>query len=139
MATSFFPTIANILGQHGIDPAPLRGRRTAWSTFLKAHWKLLVASDFFTVEVWRLHGLTTYYVLFVIELSSRAVNITGVTTNPDTAWMLQVGRNLIGCEEGFIGEKQKLIIDRDTQYCKDFSCSKTLGQPSYGCPPDRPI
>jgi putative transposase len=30
-------TIANILVQHGIDPAPLRGKRPAWSTFLKAH------------------------------------------------------------------------------------------------------
>ena len=40
-------TVANILQENGIDPAPLRGKRTQWSTFLKAHWKTLVASDFF--------------------------------------------------------------------------------------------
>jgi len=113
-------TIANILAEHGIDPAPLRGKRTAWSTFLKAHWKILVASDFFTVEVWRLQGLTTYFVLFVIELSTRIVRIAGVTTNPDTAWMLQIARGLLDCEDGVLATKHKLIIDRDTKYCADF-------------------
>jgi putative transposase len=112
--------IANVLALSGIDPAPLRGKRTAWSTFLKAHWKILIASDFFTVELWRLQGLTTYYVLFVIELSTRMVKIAGVTTNPDTAWMLQVGRNLIDSEDGLLVGKHKLIIDRDTKYCPDF-------------------
>jgi putative transposase len=72
-------TIANILLRHGVDPAPLRGKRTAWSTFLKAHWKILVASDFFSVEVWRLQGLTTYYVIFFIELATRKVVIGGIT------------------------------------------------------------
>ena len=52
-------TIANVLELNGIDPAPLRGKRTAWATFLKSHWKMLIASDVFTVEVWRLQGLTT--------------------------------------------------------------------------------
>jgi putative transposase len=42
-------TVANILALNGIDPAPLRTKRTPWATFLKAHWKTLVASDFFTV------------------------------------------------------------------------------------------
>ncbi len=113
-------TVADILALNGIDPAPLRGKRTAWSVFLKAHWKVMAASDFFTVEVWRLRGLTTYYVLFVIELSTRAVRIAGVTTNPDTAWMLQIGRSLLDCEDGVLAEKRKLIIDRDTKYCADF-------------------
>jgi transposase InsO family protein len=80
----------------------------------------LVASDFFTVEVWRLQGLTTYYVLFVIELSTRLVKIGGITINPDTAWMLQIGRNLIDSEDGALAGKRKLIIDRDTKYCADF-------------------
>jgi hypothetical protein len=42
-------TIANVLRRNGIEPAPERRRRTQWSTFLKAHWKVLAASDFFTV------------------------------------------------------------------------------------------
>ena len=75
-------TVANVLRDNGIDPAPLRGKRTQWATFLKAHWKILVASDFFSVEVWRLSGLTTYYVLFFIQLSTRTVKIAGITINP---------------------------------------------------------
>ena len=113
-------TVANVLKENGIDPAPLRGKHTKWSTFLKSHWKILVASDFFSVEVWRLSGLTTYYVLFFIQLSSRIVKIAGVTINPDESWMKQMGRNMTDEENGMLAGKRKLIIDRDTKYCQDF-------------------
>jgi hypothetical protein len=36
--------VANILKRHGIEPAPERGRRTSWSTFLKAHWTIAQTS-----------------------------------------------------------------------------------------------
>ncbi len=45
-------TVANILKSHGIEPAPERGRRTSWRTFLKAHWEVMAATDFLTIEVW---------------------------------------------------------------------------------------
>ena len=45
-------TVGNILKQHGIDPAPDRKRQTSWQTFLQAHWDVLAAIDFTTVEVW---------------------------------------------------------------------------------------
>ena len=47
-------TIANVLKREGIEPAPERGGRTPWSVFLKAHWRSIVAADFFTAEVWSL-------------------------------------------------------------------------------------
>ena len=75
-------TIANVLKENGIDPAPLRGKRTRWSIFIKANWKILVASDFFSVEVWRLGGLTTYYVLFFIQLSPPCAS-SGNTSMPN--------------------------------------------------------
>jgi len=50
-------TISNIFKEKGIDPAPERGKRTTWSQFLKAHWSVLAAADFFTVEVWGPRGL----------------------------------------------------------------------------------
>jgi hypothetical protein len=50
--------------------------------FLKAHWKAIAASDFFTVEVWSWRGLVTHYVLFVIDLATRRVFIGGLTMNP---------------------------------------------------------
>ena len=68
-------TIRRILKDHLIEPAPLRGRRISWSAFLKAHWRALAASDFFTVEVWNWKGLVTVYVLFVIDLSTRRVTL----------------------------------------------------------------
>jgi putative transposase len=86
-------TIANVLKRNGIEPSPERRGRTRWSTFLKAHWKVLAASDFLTVEVWTGRGLVTHYLLFVISLADRVVNIAGITTRPDESWMLQIGRN----------------------------------------------
>jgi len=49
-------TIANVLKRNGIEPSPERNKRRRWSTFLKAHWKVLAASDFLTVEVWTGRG-----------------------------------------------------------------------------------
>jgi putative transposase len=113
-------TIANVLKRSGIEPSPERGKRTQWSTFLKAHWKVLFAADFLTVEVWTGRGLTTYYLLLVMSLAERVVAIVGITTRPDEAWMLQVGRNLTDCETGALGSMQYLIIDRDTKYSRQF-------------------
>jgi len=72
-------TIATILKREGIEPAPERGKRTPWSVFLKAHWRTIVAADFFTAEVWTRRGLITHYVLFIIELAERIVHILGIT------------------------------------------------------------
>ena len=80
-------TVKNILKRHGIEPAPEREKRSSWKTFLKAHWDVMTATDFFTVEVWTPRGLVTYYILFIIHLSTRAVHIAGVTTAPNGAFM----------------------------------------------------
>ena len=37
-------TIAKILKQHGIEPAPERSRKTTWKEFLSRHWEQIVAS-----------------------------------------------------------------------------------------------
>ena len=64
------------------------------TTFLKAHWETISAADFFPVEVWGLRGLVTFYVLLVIELSTRRLYFAGATPNPNTEWMMQIARNL---------------------------------------------
>src|SRR5712692_7000389 len=56
-------TIAGILERHGIEPAPERSRETTWKEFLSRHWELIVAADFFTVEVWTRKGLQRFVVL----------------------------------------------------------------------------
>src|SRR5207244_2114152 len=66
-------TVRTILRRHHIDPAPPRRKAgMSWSQFLKLHWEVLAATDFFTVEVATWHGLVTYYVLVVMELATRA-------------------------------------------------------------------
>jgi len=87
-------TIANILKNHGIEPAPEREKKTTWKEFLRRHWSLIVAADFFTVEVWTHRGLQRYFVLFFIELSTRNVEIGGIARDPNGLWMSQIGRNL---------------------------------------------
>src|SRR6185369_11369246 len=113
-------TIANVLKRYGIEPAPERSRRTPWSTFLKAHWRVLSASDFLTVEVWTARGLVTHYLLFMISLADRVVHIAGITTRPDESWMLQIARNIIDPQSGALHSKRYLIIDRDTKYSEQF-------------------
>src|SRR5712671_3239572 len=73
-------TIADILERHGIEPAPERSRKTTWKEFLTQHWELIVAADFFTVEVWTRRGLQRFIVLFFIELSTRKVEIAGIAS-----------------------------------------------------------
>src|SRR5215467_2522239 len=72
-------TIANILKQHGLEPSPERERKTTWTEFLSRHRAVIVAADFFTIEAWTRKGLTRFLVLFFIDLSSRRVQIAGVT------------------------------------------------------------
>ena len=113
-------TISNILKRNGIDPAPERGKRMTWGQFLKAHWNVLAAADFFTVEVWGPRGLVTFYVFFVIELATRRIEIAGITPSPNEAWMMQIGRNLTDPLDGSLNEKWFLILDRDSKFSMAF-------------------
>jgi putative transposase len=113
-------SIGNILKDHGIDPAPERKASTSWSTFVKAHGEVLSAIDFTTIEVWTRQGLTTFYLLFAIELKSRRVCLAGCTTNPIEPWMLQIARNLTDCEDGFLREAKYLLLDRDAIFRRNF-------------------
>ena len=69
-------TIANILKAHGLEPAPERNRKTTWKEFLVRHWDVLVAADFFSIEIWTRQGLTRYIVLFLMDLSTRRAHMT---------------------------------------------------------------
>jgi transposase InsO family protein len=113
-------TVANILKRHGLEPAPRRKGRSTWTTFLKAHWEVLTAADFTTVEVWTWQGLVTFYLLFVMQLATRRVCCAGLTTNPDEPWMRQVARNLTAADDGFLGGKRFLLLDRDAKFSAAF-------------------
>ena len=113
-------TIKAILKDHGIEPAPERGAKTSWKTFLAAHWEGLAAADFFTVEVLTLRGLVRYVVFFVMRLKTRTVEIAGITSEPDGAWMTQLARNLTDSSDGFLRGLQYIILDRDPLYTAAF-------------------
>jgi transposase InsO family protein len=113
-------TVKNILLDHGIEPAPKRTRLPRWSEFIKSHLESLAATDFFTTEVWTKNGLVTFFVLFVIDLASRRVEIAGITANPDSVWMSRIARNLVDCEDGFLNGKRYLLMDRDGKYSPEF-------------------
>ena len=113
-------TVGNILKEHGLEPAGQRQRQTAWGTFIKAHWDVLGAIDFTTVEVWTRGGLVTFYLLFVMEVRTRRIHFAGYTTNPHEAWMKQVAKNLTDPFDGFLDNTRYLLMDRDTKFCKGF-------------------
>src|SRR5215469_16122689 len=103
------------------QPAPERERKTTWKEFLCRHRDVMVAADFFTIEAWTRRGLTGFLVLFLIDLSSRKVQIAGVTRDANVLWMSQVGRNLSDAAEGFLIGKRYLIHDRDPLFTEEFS------------------
>ena len=113
-------TVGNILKRHGVPPAPERKRTTTWKEFIRTHLDVLVATDFFTAEVWTLGGLVTYYVLFFIHLESREIHVAGVTPHPNAQWMMQIARNVTMEEWGVLSPGQYLIHDRDGKYCPAF-------------------
>src|SRR6266852_4922040 len=106
-------TIAGILERHGIEPAPERSRKTTWKEFLSRHWELIVAADFFTVEVWTRRGLQRFVVLFFLELSTRKVEIAGIAATANGFWMDQIGRNLTDAVDGILNGNGYSIDDRD--------------------------
>ena len=113
-------TVGNILKRHGVQPAPERMKTTTWKEFLRSHLDVLVATDFFTTEVWTWCGLVTYYILFFLHVGSRRVHIAGATPHPNEAWMKQIARNETMAEWGFLRPGHYLIHDRDGKYCPAF-------------------
>lgn len=132
-------TIANILKRHGVEPAPERLKKTTWKEFLAQHWDQIVAADFFTVEVWTLQGLRRFMVLFCIELSTRRVQIAGVSPVANGLWMNQIARNLTDAVDGPLKGKRYLIHDRDPLFTEEFlSMLGHTGVKSVKLPPRSP-
>lgn len=132
-------TVANILKEHGLEPAPERSRHTTWKEFLTQHWELIVAADFFTVEVWTRRGLQRFLVLFFIELSTRRVKVAGIGAQSNGLWMSQIGRNLSDPVDGVFAGKRYLIHDRDPLFTAEFvNMLAQAGIQSVKLPPRSP-
>jgi transposase InsO family protein len=132
-------TIAAILKRHGLEPAPERTRKTTWKEFLTRHWDMIVATDFFTVEVWTKRGLQRFMVLFIIDLATRKVEIAGIAPVVNGLWMNQVARNLTDAVDGVLAGKKFLIHDRDPLFTAEFLRTlEAAGVKSVKLPPRSP-
>jgi transposase InsO family protein len=86
---------------------------------------------------WR--GLITYYVLFVMELSTRRVHIAGITRKPDGRGVVQMAKSLTDPIDGFLRDKRLLLVDRDAKYCDAFRhVLQTSGVRALRLPPKSP-
>lgn len=109
-------SIRNILIEHGYDPEPDLTVRSTWHEFIKSHWDVLAACDFFTIELLVGRRLVRCTLFFVMELATRRVFFTPVRLQPDGKYMRQVVRILTDSEDGFLYGKRYLIHDRDPLY-----------------------
>ena len=116
-----------------------RSRKTTWKEFLTQHWGLIVAADFFTVEVWTATGLRRFIVLFFIELSTRRVEIGGISAVANGLWMNQIARNLTDSVDGLLAGERYLIHARDPLFTDEFLRTlKDAGVQSVKVPPRSP-
>jgi putative transposase len=132
-------SVANVLKRNGLEPAPERGRRTTWKAFNRSHLSVLAATDFFTAEVWTSRGLITYYVLFVMRVAQRRVQVVGITSAPGGLWMDQIARSLTLADVGFLSGCRYLLHDRDTKFTSAFDAIlRSAGVEPVTLPPHSP-
>jgi putative transposase len=132
-------TVGNVLKEHGIEPSGDRKRQTTWKTFIKSHWDVLAAIDFTTIEVWTKGGLVAYYLLFVMELSTRRVHLAACTRALGDDFMKQIARNLTDPFDGFLRDKRYLLVDRDSNFSSAFRATlKNAGVESVRLPAKSP-
>ncbi len=112
-------TVKNVLVEHGMDPAPQRGKGT-WDEFLKIHWHTLWQCDFFSKRVWTWRGPIDLYLLVFLAVGSRKAWISSATAHPDSAWVAQQARNF--SMDLPDGDRQKALVfhDRDTKFTEQF-------------------
>ena len=81
----------------------------------------------------------TYYVLVVMELATRRVQVAGITPHPTAAFMQQCARQLTDPFDGFLLGKRDLLHDRDTKFTQAFDGLLTAsGVEPIALPPHSP-
>jgi putative transposase len=113
-------TVGHILKRQGIPPAPTRKKTTTWQAFIRPPRAMLLATDFFTAEVWTWGGRVTDDVLFVSRIRTREVHVAGVTPHPDQRWMRPIARHVTMAEWGVLKPGEDWSHDRDGTCCPAF-------------------
>jgi len=99
-------SVKNILIENGYDPEPDLTVRSTWHEFIKSHWDVLTACDFFTIELLVGRRLVRCTVFFVMELATRKVFFAPVKPQPDGPYMLRTATILTDSENGFLHAAQ---------------------------------
>jgi putative transposase len=107
-------TVWQILRDAGVDPSPRRST-VSWSDFLRS--QAAVACDFACVDT---VTLRRYYLLFFIDLRTRAVFYAGVTDHPTGEWATQAARNLFLRHREALAGCKALVRDRGSQFTASF-------------------
>jgi hypothetical protein len=133
-------SVKNILVENGYDPEPDLTLKTTWHEFIKSHWAVMTACDFFTIELLIGTKLLRCTLFFVIELCTRKVFFAPIKPQPDGEYMKQVAKTLTDYEYGFLKGKRYLIHDRDPLYTtKEFiNILKSSGVETIRLPPRSP-
>jgi transposase InsO family protein len=88
------------------SPRPTRGTQ-AWSSFVRNHARMVLASDFFVVVM---ATFRVIYVFVVLEVGTRRIVHWNVTEHPTADWTGQQFRMIVSGDEGH----RFVIHDRDT-------------------------
>src|SRR4029434_7800578 len=82
-------TVGNILKRHGIPPAPERKQTMPWGEFIRIHLDVLLATDFFTTEVWNgVRLVLASLLLLFLRLHGHARWVTAITALRKACGML---------------------------------------------------
>jgi hypothetical protein len=96
-------TVANILRQHDVPPAPKRKQSTSWRDFIRAHKAVLAATDFFTMDGSANTQGFDDLLRLVFHSFGESEDMRGGshTRHPDQEWMEQMARNVTMEDTGF--------------------------------------
>ncbi len=112
-------TVRDLLKLMGLFPEPTKGRSRGdlrWRTFIEANKESMLATDFFSKNVWTLWGKRQLYYLAFIHIGSRRVFCSYGTFNPNDQWVTQQSRYALMWAEDNGFEPKFLIHDRDRKF-----------------------
>jgi hypothetical protein len=83
-------TVGNLLKRHSIPAAPERKKTVTWQEFIRVHLDVLLATEFFTSEVWSWFELVVSSFLCFLYCSRGQVFAVSLTLHDHRRWILSL-------------------------------------------------